>query len=237
MTDKKNVLILGATDQFGEHVVQELASGDNALLLCGNDQPFQQRLAEKYADHVKGVTVIDSHRNHKMVQSMVERVGSLDALIYLVPGSDQKSFLEQSCDQVREAFNATLTMPACLLQALYPYLRKSADCKVVFVDTEVFVNQAQCSSVTHLAGHYGLWGFCEGIKAEFQAKGIEVQSISAPAIFYSTRDWVDPEGGSLGDHYYKAVIRKILEVLKSTGKVPVRSSPPAGRPVSFGHTG
>ncbi|NKB76856.1 MAG: SDR family NAD(P)-dependent oxidoreductase [Gammaproteobacteria bacterium] len=225
MPQKKNILILGVNDQFGDQIVEGLSAEENSLILCGGDDQQQLSLASRYPRHVKSCTdSVGLNHSHQRVQSMIEETGSLDVFIYLVDTSPSHQFLNQSHQQIAQTLNTSLVTPICILQSIFPYLRKASNSKVMFVDTSIFSEKHNFSPIT-VGGNYGLWGFCEGIKAEFHSIGIDVQNISYPNFCYSqekrgTNGW----GVTLYERY-KKVIKRILEFIRSAGATGISQIP------------
>ncbi len=213
----KNILIVGCNNDFGEQIVHSLAVEGNALLLCGNSEGQQRKLIEAYPRHIKAVSSLNRRQNLKNLQAMIEIQGSLDAVIYMVSAQSATPFFEQPWEQIDEIFESNLIEPIYLFKAIFPYLRKAGDCKVMFVQTSA-VSQDSNQSATHLASQYGLWGFCMAVQRELQLKGIDVKNISTPAIVHGQSPaTTSPQ--SLSYQQCKKLATKISEVIKTTGEV------------------
>ncbi len=225
MPPQKNILILGVEDEFGDQIVDGLSAEDNSFILCGGDDQHQLSLSNRYPNCVKayegGIGLNDSHQP---IQSMIEESGSLDAFIYLVDTFPSFQFLHQSQHQISQTLNETFITPICILQSIFPYLRKSANSKVMFVDAGMLAEKNNDSPIIQ-GGSYGLWGFCEGIKSEFRGVGIDVQSVSYPALYYSKEKRETTHSGSKLYEHYKKVITRILDFIRSSGRGQISQIP------------
>lgn len=130
---------------------------------------------------VRSISHFHSSGWYKNIQSLIEFHGSLDAVIILLRSVDFSLFLEQSKEKIKNSFDHKLVEPIYFLKSIYPYLKKAANCKVIFVASEI-LNKCQLQSATRFACHYGLRGFCISIQDDLKRKGIDIRHISIPGV-------------------------------------------------------
>ena len=208
-TITKKILVYGVNNLFGEEIVRGLAVDGNELLLCSDSENCRRRLIENYPGYVKGVSSRDEGDYLKQIQVMIESIGTLDAVIYLVQSRPPIPFFEQSLDQINGIFQTNLIEPIELLRGIFPYLRKTSESKVIFVDSEDYLkNQSQ--SAVHQATQHGLFGFCTAMRNDRGGKGIDLRTISSSAS-NGANEGMDRAGGKAINADRKSQSRRIAE--------------------------
>ena len=175
----RKIIVFGVDNLFGEEVVCGLAGEGNRLILCGENRGRHRKLIDRYPDFVKGVCSRENSDYHKQVQVMIESQGSLDAVVYLINPVSGHCFFEQSDIEIRDTFNRNLVEPVLMLKSIFPYLKKSVGCKVIFVDTAAFLSGFSTTEVQQ-ASTLGVFGFCDSIRNEMQGRGVDIRAITSP---------------------------------------------------------
>lgn len=209
----QKIIVFGVDNLFGEEVVLGLAEEGNSLILCGENRNRQQKLIDRFPDSVMGVCSRENREYHKQVQVMIESQGSLDAVVYLINPVSGHCFFEQSDTEIQDAFNRNLVEPVLMLKAIFPYLKKSADCKVIFVDTVAFLSGVTATEIQEASTH-GVFGFCDSIKNEMQGRGVDIRAITSPKQL-EKRLSRDNSSETEVISYCSQITKKIQDVMRS----------------------
>jgi short-subunit dehydrogenase len=228
LSSTRKIIVFGVDNLFGEEVVSGLAGKSNSLMLCGDNRERHRKLIERHPDSVKGVCSRENSEYHKQVQVMIESQGSLDAVVYLINPVSGYCFFEQSEIEIRDTFNRNLVEPILMLKAIFPYLKKSADCKVIFVDTGAFLPGVTTTEIQE-ASTLGVIGFCDAIQNELQGRGVDIRAITSPRQLDKKEcreNSSDPETLS----YCSQITEKIQDVMRSSVAIHGAGSPIALSP-------
>lgn len=213
----RNIIVFGIDSLFSEEVISGLIRERDSLILCGENQFRHKKLIEKFPNsvmrHVTESETQSSLEYRKQVQVMIESVGSLDAVIYILNPSVGKPLVDLSEQEVRQIYNRNLVHPVLMLKAIYPYLKKSQNSKVIFVDASALVSGIEKTEVENLTT-MGISGFCDSITAQMNYKGIDILAITAQDQLYKNSVETRADNPRV-DPYYSRVTEKIQTMMKS----------------------
>lgn len=214
----RNIIVFGIDSLFAEEVISGLIGEGSSLMLCGENQFRHQKLFEKFPESVVGYVTESgketSSEYHKQIRVMIESVGSLDAVIYLLNPGAGKPLVDLSEQEIREIYDRNLVHPVLMLKAIYPYLKKYQNSKVIFVDASALVAGIEKTEIEH-STTMGISGLCDSIAAQMSDKGIDIRAITAQDQLY--KDSVETQiDNPRVDQYYSRITEKIQTMMKST---------------------
>ena len=175
----KNILVCGVDNPFSRKIVEDLAVEGNSLFLYGSNEALQDRLHDTFPECVKGTLKAAGHGKYMQLQALIEIFGSLDAIIYLVNDTLSEYCATRFMLNHRVPSDETPFEPVSFVNAVYPYLRKFSNSKIVFVDLGMTAIRYSRSST-----HFGWQEICSRMQEEFKGKQVEVSAITTPELVY-----------------------------------------------------
>ena len=169
-------IVFGVDNQFGEEIIGGLAAENHDIILCGERNDQNLRLLNRFPEHIKGFCARDTNDYHKHVQVTIESQGSLDALIYLIRTRSARPFPEQSGNEVESLFQYSLIEPINMFRAVLPYLNKSTGCKVIFIDSDAFMPDADPAPLSS-CNRMVLSEFCKTVSKDLANKPVEIRTL------------------------------------------------------------
>ncbi|MCY3769212.1 MAG: hypothetical protein OXG56_07615 [Gammaproteobacteria bacterium] len=204
----KNILVCGVDNPFSRKLVEDLAVEGNSLFLYGGNDALQNRLHDIFPGHIKGTLKASGQGQYMQLQALIEVFGSLDAIIYLVSDTLSEYCATRFVAHQRVPGEEASFEPVSFVHAVYPYLRKFSNSKIVFVDLGMTAVLYSRSSI-----HWGWRAICSRMQEEFKGKQVEVSAIATPELVHFHDQ--SPMADSVAGRQYRNITASISRAIRS----------------------
>jgi NAD(P)-dependent dehydrogenase (short-subunit alcohol dehydrogenase family) len=177
------VLVTGAASGLGAATARVLASAGMRVVVADLREDQSRPVAEAIqADGGEALAlaldVRDASAADAAVAAIVERFGSLDALVNNAGTDVTKAFEEMTAEEFDRVIDVNLRGPAVMARAALPALRKGRSPHIVNVASTAAKRAWPNASAYH-ASKWGLLGLSHALHAELRPDGIKVTAVVA----------------------------------------------------------
>lgn len=176
----KRVWVIGASFGIGRALAQRLAQQGADLVLSGRTEAALNDLKSILPGNGHGVYPLDVGSQDSISESFknLTKGGSeIDVIIYCAGAYYPGPFLEGSTADFAQTFETNFMGAVRLLDVVGPHFSQNKGCQIVFVGSVAAYSGLPNSNV-YGPSKAALLNFCEGMKVELEAKGIDIRLIS-----------------------------------------------------------
>jgi NAD(P)-dependent dehydrogenase (short-subunit alcohol dehydrogenase family) len=182
MSEKKTVLITGASSGIGQEIAQRLAQAGHTVFGTSRN-PADQKQPSNFK--LLPLDVRSDASAKSCVESVMEQAGRLDVLInnagYIVLGAIEESSMEQAKDIFETNFFGAIRM--CHLAL--PIMRKQGQGQIINITSLAGLNPVPYWGLYN-ASKFALEGLTESLRHELKPLNISVALVE-PSFFKSSR--------------------------------------------------
>jgi short-subunit dehydrogenase len=175
------IIITGAAGGMGSVLSIELAKeGANLVLVSTNAdklKPIQKEIEEIGGKSEVIVADLGSIEGIKAAAEEFSKIKDLDMIINLAGATYFGETVNQDYDNIQFLYNVNLLAPTMLTQAVLPEMIKNNSGHIVNIGSTIGSVAFPLFS-TYAAAKFGLKGFSESIRREFDGTGIKVTYIA-----------------------------------------------------------
>lgn len=186
MSDKKILLVTGASSEIGTALIRSISHEYNRIWAHYNHSAFEiEMLQREIGEKVIPVQAdfLDEDSTRDMI-GLISGSGALpgDVVHLPAPKPFNRQFHKQRWENYQKEIDTSLRSIVMILQAFIPEMAKRRHGKIVFMLSAYLLGVPPKYQSPYITVKYGLLGLMRNLSAEYASKGITVNAVSPDMI-------------------------------------------------------